>query len=139
MIGDDLAAALPELRAQAESRMRDTCIVTGPGGEPAWDEGSGTYTTPDGATVYEGKCRVRQASPTGAQASPGDAAWSVDHAVVSLPVDGTDSIGPGHVIVITTAADEPSRAGWKFTVEAGHYQTDSTARRLPCKVVSRDA
>jgi hypothetical protein len=136
-LGDDIAAVLPELRAQAESRMRDTCVITA-SAAGTWDDATGTYTDPTETTVYEGKCRVRQPSPTGGQVDSGTAVWTVDHAVVSLPIDGTDMIGPGHFVTITASAEEPARVGWVLTVEAGHYQTDSTARRLPCRVVSRD-
>jgi hypothetical protein len=125
-------------RAAAESLMRDMCVITS-SAAGTWDDATGTYTDPTETTVYEGKCRVRQPSPTGGQVDSGAAVWTVDHAVVSLPIDGTDTIGPGHVITITASAAEPTRVGWVLTVEAGHYQTDSTARRLPCRVVSRDA
>lgn len=135
-LGSDLAAALPELRAAAESRMRDTCVISSEG-VPVWDEDSGTYTTPAGATVYEGPCRLRMPRTTGSRRDVGDASWAVDDAVLSLPIVGSEGVLSGHVAVVTLTDDPLGTV--TVTVQASHTQTDSTARRLPVKVVARDA
>lgn len=137
MIGDDLAAALPELRAQAESMMRDTCVITGDGGEPVWNDETGTYDTPASVTIYTGKCRLRMPRAAGTRVDSGAATWAVDDGVLSLPVDGSQAVTAGHVAVVTLGSDPLTTV--RATVQATHAQTDSTARRLPVKVVSRDA
>ena len=42
------------------------------------------------------------------------------------------------VEVIAVGPGSTSRVGRRYTVLAPHEQTDSTARRFPCQVVSRD-
>ena len=137
MLGDDIAAALPELRAHAESMMVDACLITS-AGEPVWDDATGTYVPGPGTTVYEGKCRVRNANPAPQNADAGEAAWAVDQVVLSLPLDGTAAVTDGCTATITACLNDPGMVGLVLTVQAGHFQTDSTARRVPCQVVSRD-
>ena len=135
-LGDDIAAVLPELRAQAESMMRDSCVITGTTAG-TWDDATGTYGEPTSGTVYAGKCRLRMPRTTGSRADAGDASWAVDDGVLSLPVDGSQAVASGHVAVVTLGSDP--MASITVTVQATHVQTDSTARRLPVKVVVRDA
>lgn len=136
MLGDDIAAALPELRAQAESMMTDSCVITGAGGEPVWDDGLGQYVTPAGSTVYSGKCRLRMPRASGTRTEAGNASWAVDDAILSLPVDGSEAVASGMAAVVALGNDPTASVA--LTVQAGHFQTHSTARRLPCKVVFRD-
>ena len=135
-LADDIAAALPELRAQAESMMVDACLITS-AGEPVWDDATGTYLPPTLTTVYEGKCRVRNANPAPQSADAGEAMWAVDLIVLSLPVSGSEAVADGHEVTFTAARDS-ALLSVTAVVQAGHVQTNSTARRLPCKVVSRD-
>ena len=139
MLGDDLAAALPELRAHAESMMLDACTITGPGSAPVWDEATGEWSTPGSATVYQGKCRVQRADgpPAGSQA--GSADWSLNHVRVDLPVATSTAVREGHVVTITAAAFDPQLVGVVATVVGEHHKTLATARRLQCEEVSRDA
>ena len=136
-LGNDLAAALPGMRAQAESMMTDSCVITDGTGEPVWNNDTGTYDVPAGATVYSGKCRLRMPRMTGSRVDVGEASWAVDDGVLSLPVDGSEAVAAGHVAVVTLRND--SAASVTVTVQATHVQTASTARRLPVKVVARDA
>lgn len=117
--------------------MVDSCIITGSGGAPVWDDATGTYTTPAAVTVYEGACRLRMPRTTGSKSEAGEASWAVDDGVLSLPVAGSEGIGAGHVAVVTLSNDPASSV--TVTVQAAHVQANSTARRLPVKVVSRDA
>lgn len=136
MFGASIAARLPELRALAESVMVDSCVITGttPG---AWDDETGTTGDPVTVTFYSGRCRLRMPATNGARVQSGDASWAVDDGVLSLPVDGSEAVASGHVAVVTLANDPASPVS--VTVQAGHVQTFSTARRLPVKLVSRDA
>lgn len=137
-LGAELAAALPGLRVQAESLMGSTCRVTTPG-TATWDDSTGVYTEGTPTTVYEGKCRLRRpaAAPQGLES--GEAAWAVDQYVLSLPVVGSEDVEDGMDVEILTSANDSALVGLTLTVAGGHWQTDSTARRLPCKVASRDA
>ena len=135
MLGHDVAAALPEMRAHAESLMVDACTVTGPGGEPVWDEDAGEYTTPAGAVIYTGKCRVQVPNVAEQNADAGEAEWTVQAAIVSLPVGGSEGVQVGHKVTIPAAAHDSALAGAVYTVTAGHAKTQATARRLRCERV----
>ena len=137
-LGQAIAAALPTLRAEAESMMVDTCRITA-GGSTTWDEATGVYTTTGGATVYEGACRLRMPRTTGSPADVGETTWAVDDAVVSLPIVGSEDVERGHVVEMLTSPNDADVVGLLLTVQSGHWQTNSTARRVPCKVVTRDA
>ena len=138
MLGDDVTAALPELRAHAESLMVDACTITR-GGEPVWDDASGTYTPGTGTTVYDGPCRVRMPSPDGSETASGEATWSLRGAFVSVPIDTSAGVRVGDVVTVTSSVHDPALVGQPFTVTGLHSQTFSTARRLKCEAVDRDA
>ena len=60
MIGDVIAEALPELRAQAESLMAATAVVTRDE-EPHWDEATEAMVGGT-VTVYDGPARLIRAA-----------------------------------------------------------------------------
>ncbi len=138
MLGYDVASSLPGLRAEAESLMVDTCRITTPG-TATWDDSTGVYTDGAPTTIYEGKCRLRRPAAAPQTTDAGEAAWAVDLYVLSLPVDGSEDVADGHDVEILTATNDPDLVGLTLTVTGGHWQTHATARRLPCKVVTRDA
>ena len=138
MLSDPITSALPELRAHANSLMVDACIVTR-GGEPVWDDATGTYTPGPDTTVYEGRCRLRNAAPAPQNADAGETAWAVDLVVVSLPVVGSEAVADGDTVTVTASSFDAAAVGTVLTVQSAHVQTHSTARRLSCQVVSRDA
>jgi hypothetical protein len=138
-LADDVAATLPFLRAQAESRMTTTCVAT-TRAAPVWDEATGSYTPGAPTTVYSGPCRLRMpyAYPQGTEA--GDTAWAVDRGILSLPISAASAaVTDGMTIVITANPNDPGLVGVELTVLSGHFQTDATARRLPVQLVTRDA
>ena len=139
-LGEKVGALLPRFRAQAESLMVDTCRITGPGTLGTWDANAGTYVgaTP-GPTVYEGVCRLRRPAPNPQNADAGEAVWAVDVLILSLPVDGSEDVADGHTVEMLTSAFDPAAVGLLLTVQTGHWQTHSTARRVPVKVATRDA
>ena len=131
-LGADIAAALPGLRAQAESLMVDSCVVTSTG-EPVWDEPAGEWTAPDGVTVYAGKCRVQL--PNVAESNPvaGETEWTVQAAIVSLPVAGSEAVRIGHTGVLTSGVFDSRLSGTVYRVTGEHKKTHATARRLRCE------
>lgn len=137
-LGDDLAWALPELRAQAESMMRDTCTIVSPPTDKTWDEGTGTYALGLGVVIYSGKCRVRDANPSPQDVVTGESLAAKRRVTLSLPVDGSSDVEDGCVVTITASLHDPGSVGTVMRVLSGHHQTDSTARRIPCQVVSAD-
>ena len=134
-LGADIAAALPELRRQAESMMRDTCTITRPGAQ-TWDDAAGAYTT-GGAPVqlYAGPCRVRRPNLAEREALAGDADWTLAGAVVSIPVDGTTDDLLGATVHVVGCEMDPALTGRDLTVTGS--QSQATARRLRCVEVAR--
>ena len=126
-------------RRMAESRMTSTCTATVSGGEPVWDNTQGEYVAPPPTVLYDGPCRLRLGNPAPQNADAGETTWAVDRGVLSLPIDGTANVPDGATVTITGNPHDPGMVGLVLTVLAGHFQTDSTARRLPVQVVTRDA
>ncbi|MFN2344762.1 MAG: DUF6093 family protein, partial [Dermatophilaceae bacterium] len=90
MLGHDIAAELPLLRAEAESHMTSTCVATTLG-EPTWDDATGTYAPGEPTTVYSGKCRLRMPYSYPQNADAGEGAWAVDRGTLSLPLSDPTS------------------------------------------------
>jgi len=78
-----------------------------------------------------------QANPQAADA--GEALWAADLIYVHLPVAGSGQVRDGDLVTITACQNDPSAVDREATVEGLHFQTNSTARRLPCRLVTRDA
>jgi len=144
MLGDDLAAALPGLRAQAESMMVDTCTVTAAAGDPVWDDGAGAYTPGAPTVLYSGKCRVRQPNTGDSKADAGEVSFSVSDRIVSLPLSGDGytagvtgiPVGATVTIDAVSPVGDPFMAGKAFTyLSPASQETHPTARRLRCKEV----
>lgn len=136
MLGHDIAAALPEMRAQAESKMVDACVITGGGGAPVWNETTGQYDTPAGVTVYDGKCEVQVPNVAEQSADVGEHEWTVQAAIVKLPVIGSEGAQIGHTVTITASTNDPQLVGCVYAVTGEHHKTYATARRLRCNEVT---
>lgn len=146
MLGDDIAQALPYLRAQAESLMIDTCIITRPGaGKGEFNEATGKYDAPARVTIYgpgiephHGKCQlvVQSATNSASPSNSGDRTAIVQGDVLKLPVIGTGDVSNGDVAKMVTSPTDPSLVDREFTVTGRHAMTNATARRLPVKEVA---
>ena len=84
MIGDVIAEALPELRAQAESLMAATAVVTRDE-EPHWDEATEAMVGGT-VTVYDGPARLIRASAGKAVDAAGEDVQATPY-VVAVPHD----------------------------------------------------
>jgi predicted RecA/RadA family phage recombinase len=136
-LADALADALPELRAAAESLMADRCTVTRPGvGAPTVDEGTGALVQPAGTPVYAGRCRVQVPNVAERDADAGERSWTVQAALVVLPVAGSEQVRVGDVVTVTAAVNDRALLGARYVVKALHAKTHATARRLRCEAVS---
>lgn len=118
--------------------MTDSCVVTAPAAPGAMNDETGIYSATSGQVVYSGKCRVRDASPSPGDVAAGEAAWTVRRVIVHLPVKGSEGVRQGHTVTVTQCPNDSAMVGLTATVGAFHAQTNSTARRLPCEVVTRD-
>lgn len=130
--GDELVAVLPELRAEAESAMRDTCRITRGTGAVTTDPDTGEVTTTPNV-VYEGRCKVQ--TWEGFQGNPeaGTATFTTQRYSVHLPVARTEAdYRPvvGDDVTVLSAELDPHLADREFGVVALLHKTLATAYRL---------
>lgn len=123
---------LLEFQADAESLMTDTCRVTEPDGQ-TFDQDTKQLVTTAGATVYEGKCRLR---PTNVDRSveSGDTRVLLTHGVLSVPVAAT-GLKTGQQVEMLTSRN-PILAGQKLTLRNPQPGSQLSAQRWGCEVVS---
>lgn len=120
-------------RSFAESLMTSTCSITRPGGEPVWDETTGTYTDPTPIDVYSGPCRIRPAATQGRTAEAGEATALLSTFRVQLPFAVT-GVDVGHRVTVDSSPD-PALTGRAMVVRFVPDMGDHiTARRLICEM-----
>ena len=127
MLGDDLAAALPELRAQAESMMLDTVTITRPGGTVTAEDG--TVTTP-APVVYQGRARWKPPTTSATQSEVGAAIIVTTPGEVHIPV-GAYVPEPGDIIECAASVFDPSLVGRRTVVRSRFGGSLVTAYRIP--------
>lgn len=139
ILDEAIAWALPDLQAEAEGRMTDTCRITR-AGERTFDEATGTYPDRAESTIYEGKCRLRAKDVTSPRIGAGGTEFQVLPTVLSLPVSDTrsDEVKPGDRVLILTSLRNPALVDAEFTVDDPAAISDMTARRFGLKEVSAD-
>jgi len=128
MLGDAIRHALPELRREAEERMRATCTIVRPGETET--DADGNVTTPT-TPVYAGKCYSRYpglAFETNLNAQTVSVAQS--KLVVRIPFGAT--IRPGDVVKFTADPHNPQLVGTRVVVTSIDDQSQATAQRLLC-------
>jgi hypothetical protein len=135
-LGFDVAAALPGLRAEAESLMASAGIIRRATGEKQTDPDtlieSDVYET-----VYEGVCRFKAAgTQAGRSTIPG--AITVDQgATLSLPISDptAGNVRLNDIWECTANPLDPSKVGKKARITGEHSQTYATAHRYPVEAV----
>lgn len=139
-LGNDIAATLPELRRQAESRMRSRCKVERPtAGEPYVGDDGEIHTPQE--TVYEGPCRLRTVSTVTSDIEASDQLLVGQAAILSFPVATSGGIRVNDVATFLPAADpaddlDPALVGKTARIAGLHFDSSATARRLPVAMVS---
>lgn len=111
-------------RTMAEAGMRDTCTIRRVTSTTT-DDFSGNVT-PTYATLYTGKCRVQQSTPTATRVDAGQDSVLLLALTVQLPMSAT-GLQVGDQITIDTSID-PDLTGRVFLVESLAHKTDATAR-----------
>ncbi len=127
MIGDDVAQALPELRAQAESLMVDTVTIVRPGATIT-DPETGQVSTL-GLTVYQGAARWKPATTASLADAVGTAQLVTTPGALHLPV-GTYQPEPGDVATCTGCQLDPAQVGRKVRLAARFGGTQVTQYRI---------
>lgn len=144
MIHDDIAAALPELRAHAESLMVDSCTIArrrlDESGEPVREMDPVTLELTDvWDEVYAGRCRVQRpgAVMVGSEPDVGGAEYSVEVVHVQVPLSVLGVKADDRVTVTAVgAASDPDSVGMVLSVRVNRHKTHATKRVLVCEEVS---
>lgn len=137
MIGDDIAAALPEMRAMAESLMTDECAITRAGvGVGTYDPVTNQVTPPPPILVYSGKCRIQRQQITSDTPTVAADVLVVAQHIVSIPV-GSASVELEDRIEITGSASDSANIGRRFTARSPLHKSQATALRIQCEEVER--
>ena len=133
MLSDAITAALPGLRAEAESRMSSTCTI-GDVGEPVTDPETGEVTFPVLNAAYEGMCRVRPATLQAQSRQMGGDETFVSDLMVSVPLSAT-GIRKGMTVLIESSPD-PDLVGVRAEIQDLGRGDSLTARRMWCLEVA---
>jgi len=133
VIGDEVADVLLQMRAQAESLMRDTVRIVRPG-QPVTDPDTGQVTVPT-TVLYEGCGKVQTTAAQGvAAADVGGEFPTVTRLTIHVPVGVADCL-PGDVAEVVASVG--GMAGRKFRIlERMPQKTWSTAFRFPVEEVT---
>lgn len=140
MLHDGIAAALPMLRAHAESLMVDACRVerqrVDGNGDPVYDLDPETLAeVPVFDEVHAGRCRVQRREVT---ATPEQVAGGFEFGVASVEVQlpiGVAAPARGDRVTVTAATFDPSLVGSQVVVVAVPVKTHATKRVLMCRGV----
>jgi hypothetical protein len=127
-LADDVTAALPELRAAAESLHRDTFTVHRPTGETVT---VGLTETPVYETVHEGvkgklqsgQAQTRETETPGVKVAETSLFWHTSVTVLGILTDDE--------VECTASEYDPALVGTRVRVTGPHLKSIATARRFP--------
>lgn len=131
MIGHNIAAALPALRAQARSLMLDSCTIDRLDGL-VWDEEL-QKTVPNWVPVAMSPCNIDM-PPATTRALVTDEVTTPGQPVVKVPMS-VAGVEPDDRVTITavSAAGDPELLGAVFWVTSNRNRSTAAARRLECR------
>lgn len=135
-LGYDIAGALPELRAQAESIMSSRVVISRETGK-ARDPETGSYI-PSWTVIYEGKARVRMPSTQAREVDQAGQRIVESAPTLSLPIGDVDAalVALDDVALLVEHAPDPLVVGTRMRVVEGNDQTWSTARRFSVEILT---
>lgn len=113
-------------RAAALDRMLDTGTVTRTTGSTT-DPETGVVT-PTTATIYTGKCRIRQAVIMDRPLQAGGAQRYIQHSILSVPITAA-RLFTDDLFTLTASALTPTLVGRTWRVRALGGDTNATAAR----------
>lgn len=134
ILGDAVTAALPEMRAEAESVMFDRATVARITGAPVLDPNTGTMTPGATTAIYTNRrCRLRQPDAQEATVLFGEEQVTVTRYVVDFAWN-TVGLEIGDIIDLTES-DDVDALTKSFTVIALPAKTTTVFKTYGCKVV----
>ena len=130
MLGQEIAAALPELRAHAESLMVDACVIERATGETTFDPVT-LEEVPVYAPVHSGKCRIQRPDTQTRETVVGGIEFAQRGVYGQLPLSAV-GIRKGDRLTVTAVGDttDPDLLGLVASVEANLTKTHPTKRTL---------
>lgn len=120
-------------RKRSLERMDSECVITRPGTK-VWDEEAGEWV-PQIETVYEGVCRLVDASTGGRRVESGSQLLVVTSPELHLPFD-TVGVSVSDSVVITACLSRPAVIGEQYVIREPVDGTQVTALRF--RVVAAD-
>lgn len=118
-------------RREAESEMRETCLITRLG-ERVWNDETLQYDHDAELTVYAGKCKLRFSGARTRASRAGDQEFVEQGPTLSVPVSA-GGIRKDDRVEIVESPDDSDMAGVIVFVDANRSQTNATSRRLPVR------
>lgn len=137
-LGADLAAALPGLRAEAESLMVDTVLVESWDGVTVTTNPTTLAEEPAWVEVLTSPARIQRTNALStSEPVVGGVEYAVDAFIAQFPL-GATGIVKGHRVTVTAIGPEtdPDLLGLVGTVQANLTKTHPTKRTLVCEEVS---
>ncbi|WP_157508856.1 DUF6093 family protein [Luteipulveratus halotolerans] len=129
--GDDIEAAIPELRAHAEARMVDEVLVEAKTGKTRYNPETGQ----DEETfeeMYRGRCRWKQNGGTGESQGVVVEGSTITLLPLELhlPVEASAGVREGMRATALTGVHDPALVGRQVWIRREHAASQTTARRL---------
>ena len=141
MLGNDIDAALPGLRAEAESRMTDRVTVgrygdgtDEPTGDPTRVLITQRYPPLGDVSAVAGRARIRWASGQVSNAQGPSMPVAVQEPTLSIPW-GSPRLFVGDEVQCTGSSD-PIMVGRRFRVQGNAQAGQTTAHRYPLQEIS---
>lgn len=133
-LGYDVAAHLPYLRAQAESRFTE--VFTAFTIENVLNESTGLYE-PTEVVAYAGVAgRVRYPSLTVAERAQGSQVPAIQDVTIHVAVGATPNVAVNHMWRVTGSTSDASLVGRVFRTKGESQAGQVTASRYPVERVS---
>lgn len=132
-LGADIAAALPELRAQAESRMSETFEVFT---SERVLGGDGKYVTTETPVYEDVRGRLKVPTLTVSEREQGAQVPAIQDVHVHVPVGATPLVEVNHMWRCTASDSDVSLVGRVWRTKGSHQAGQVTAHRYPVEQVS---
>ena len=132
---DDVYAALPSLRAEAESRMTDTCQIGHETPGDVLNEDTGLYE-PTFTAVYTGRCRFKPSSTAAGEIDAAGQLLVEQDQILSLPVETSTEVRKNMVVRVTGSLTDPALPGTRARIKGPAVGSYMTARRFSVEVTS---
>lgn len=121
-------------RLAAQQLMTDECTISRPDPDGTFDPATGlTSYTPTDLYMAQ-KCRLRAPSLADRETFSGEHEFTLQDAVLSLPIEAV-GLKTNDLVTVTASALDPDLIGRQYTLIAVHRGSQITARRCVVREV----